>query len=241
MTGAFLSSEWTLEVMHVTTSQALVAIAVSWLFIGVALSLAMGRRGHQGFGWGVTGTVLGPLAVLFALDAVHQERREIPRRLAPGRPGGGSIDVVVGIDGSAESRAALVEVIGLLGSRLGRLTLATVIPFDGPSGADRLAEAELDRQARVVGAVPELELLHGRPADALGHFARDGRYHLLVIGTRGYGLSKAVLGSTARQLARRSPVPILIGNPEATSRFVDPHDVPTGRQGMLIAGNKSST
>ena len=52
-------------------------------------------------------------------------------------------------------------------------------------------------------------ILSGRPADALTEFAlRDG-YELLVVGRRGRGASKAILGSTAAQLAS-APIPVLV-------------------------------
>jgi nucleotide-binding universal stress UspA family protein len=52
-------------------------------------------------------------------------------------------------------------------------------------------------------------ILSGRPADALTeHALRDG-YQLLVVGRRGRGASKAILGSTAAQLAS-APIPVLV-------------------------------
>jgi nucleotide-binding universal stress UspA family protein len=52
-------------------------------------------------------------------------------------------------------------------------------------------------------------ILSGRPADALSeHALRDG-YQLLVVGRRGRGASKTILGSTAEKLAS-APIPVLI-------------------------------
>lgn len=46
-----------------------VAIGAVWMGIGVVLAVVMGRRGHSSFGWLVLGAVLGPLAVVLAIDA----------------------------------------------------------------------------------------------------------------------------------------------------------------------------
>ncbi|HEV8627025.1 MAG TPA: hypothetical protein VG034_21480 [Acidimicrobiia bacterium] len=42
-------------------------VAVSWLAIGLTLSLVMGRRGHDAFTWLVLGTLFGPLGASKAL------------------------------------------------------------------------------------------------------------------------------------------------------------------------------
>lgn len=81
----------------------------------------------------------------------------------------------------------------------------------GRRGHRRRAVAELARQARLCG-IPGAgqELLCGPPAEALSEFARAGGYQLLVVGGRGRGLSKAVLGSTASALAASCSVPTMI-------------------------------
>lgn len=188
-----------------------IVIAAVWLGIGVVLSIVMGRRGHISVGWGALGAMLGPLAVVAALGTARHETEEGPSVIVPAAPGGGPVDVVVGIDGSTECRSALERIIALLGPRLGRLCLATVVPYEDVPDHERRALAELDRHARLSGVLGAgEELLHGPPAKALGDFALAGGYQLLVIGSRGNGLSKAVLGSTASALAVDCPVPAMI-------------------------------
>src|SRR5690348_5187902 len=99
----------------------------------------MGRRGHDSFGWLVLGTVLGPLGVILAIAARSDEKLDPARlRLGPRAiPASGTIDVLVGYDGSAESLAALQTVPALLGDRLGRLTVATVVPYDQVRESER--------------------------------------------------------------------------------------------------------
>jgi nucleotide-binding universal stress UspA family protein len=120
------------------------------------------------------------------------------------------VDVLVGFDGSSDSAEALAAATALLGTRIGRLTLATVIPFDSGSDRRHAAWSELEKRGAAVPGGPKLELLHGRPAPALLEHAAAGGYDLLVIGTRGVGLSKAFLGSTAVDVAEWAKMPVLL-------------------------------
>ena len=186
-------------------------VAVSWLTTGLTLSLYMGRRGHDAFSWLVLGTLFGPLGAIFAAEARAEEGSRKVELVIPGKPcGAGPIDVLVGIDGSPESRAALDAVTELLGPRLGRMALATVVPYDAGVETYRTARAALEELGETVPGGPQLELLHGRAAAALLERTVDGGYDLLVIGTRGSGASKVVLGSTAVDVAQSSKVPVLL-------------------------------
>lgn len=196
------------------------AILVIWLAIGLALSLVMGRRGHAPFGWFLVGTALGPLAVVLALTSRHPDELR-PRQPAATAASGGSgpIDALVGYDGSPEATAALDAVVGLLGSRLGRLTVATVIPYQAPVGEEKSAVAALEAVCSPAHrSAAELEVLRGLPSEALGQRAVEGGYQLLAVGTRGVGIAKAVFGSTASGLARAGKVPVLMVGAEAPSR-----------------------
>jgi nucleotide-binding universal stress UspA family protein len=198
------------EVVAVSYGTFVAVVAVGWLSVGLTLSLVMGRRGHDAFSWLILGTLFGPLGAIFALEARSQERLR-PELVAPRRSSGpGPIDVLVGIDGSPESRAALLAATSLLGPRLGRLTLATVIPFDCGFDRERSAKAILEHQGDALGGGARLELLHGRPAPVLLERATGDGYDLLVVGTRGAGASKAVLGSTAVDVAESAKVPVLL-------------------------------
>src|SRR5512133_333163 len=178
--------------MSATTG--LLALAATWVGIGVLLALAMGRRGHDPFAWWLLGTLLGPLALPLAV-AAQQRRLDWAWLVRAGRPGRGPVDVLVGLDGSGEATPAQAR-----------------------------ARAELERQARLVQLrlsaghhgpddgrrVPRLVLLTGHPAQALSRLAAEGGYDLLVVGSRGAGLSKVLLGSTATTLAAHTKVPVLV-------------------------------
>lgn len=191
-----------------------IAIAAGWLAVGLVLSIVMGRRGHSGFEWLVLGTLLGPFALVLAFEAGRHDERLEPARLPGGlraAEGHGPVDVLVGYDGSPESAAALQAAVGLLGLRIGRLTVATVVPYGDIPESEREAQEELRRlAARTPGHEPELEVLHGHPSNALREFATAGGYELIAVGTRGAGITRAIVGSAATELARDSKIPVLL-------------------------------
>lgn len=205
-------------------------LMATFVCIGFVLAIVMGRLGHSPFAWGLAGLVLGPIALLLALVAAR-DQQTWSRLVAAGVAGSGPVDVLVGIDGSPESAAATTAALGLLGNRVGRLTLVAVSELDasvaGRQEQQRLRH-ELERQAEAVrlwlrehrqheqgsrGAqpvVPELVLRSGQPAAVLDRIAAEDGYGLLVVGARGAGLSSVVLGSVATRLAARASVPVLV-------------------------------
>lgn len=198
-----------------SSEELFVIVALAWALLGVSMALAMGRRGHQPFMWLVLGIVFGPLVLPLGMMTLRHDEPGMVERLSQGRPGTGSVDVLVGIDGSAHAEKALRRVIELLGSRLGRLTLAAVLDYDVAAGS-RLAEdheqarGDLVHAANATSLRPETVLLSGRPGEALRKYALEQGYEVIVVGRRGHGASRVLLGSVASELARGGEVPALI-------------------------------
>ena len=65
---------------------ALVLVISAWIAIGVVLSVLMGRRGHNAFGWLIIGVFLGPLSIPLAVASARHESRPV----RPGLTGLGS-------------------------------------------------------------------------------------------------------------------------------------------------------
>lgn len=197
------------------TEVLLIGLAV-WLTIGTTLAVLMGRRGHSPFEWFLIGAVLGPIALPLAWGRISSEPAAPNREIVDAVPGSGTgpVDVLVGIDGSPESETALRTAVEILGPRMGRLTLVGVSEFgygNPQVEADTKGALEtLQGMAASAGvAHVGITILSGKPSEALPEYAlRDG-YQLLVVGRRGRGASKAILGSTAAQLAS-APLPVLI-------------------------------
>ncbi|MDQ2826576.1 MAG: universal stress protein [Actinomycetota bacterium] len=198
------------------TYVAVFSVGGLWLAIGVLLGVAMGHPGHSGLSWLVLGTLLGPLAVVLALDSRRHDGALNPVLLTQAMIDhrAGCVDVLAGYDGSPESLAAIGAAADLLDPRLGRLTVTTVVPFDGGAEEEPRATAALrglvGRAGRAGGLVPECTVLHGRPAEALRDWATHERYEMIAVGTRGAGFSKRILGSATSELARGSKVPVLL-------------------------------
>lgn len=199
----------------VNASQIFIVVALAWGLLGVSTALVMGRRGHQPFMWLMLGIVFGPLVLPLAVNALLHDRPGLFERLSGGRSGTGSVDVLAGTDGSPEAESACRSAIHMLGSRLGRLTLAAVVDYDVAVGSglaeeDERAKAGLMRTAHATGLRPEAILLSGRPAEVLRKYAVEQGYDLIVVGRRGHGASRLLLGSVADALARGGEVPVLI-------------------------------
>lgn len=212
------------------TATAFIVLGV-WVLIGVLTAFAMARRGHSAFSWGLLGAVFGPLVIPLVIEAIAEERDREPRVLHAGARATGSLSVLVGIDGSEESVAALDAAVILFGPRLRRITLAEVVSYEAaggtPSEVRDEAAAELERLADSVRTLdPDTLLLAGRPAEALVEATVGGGYHVLVVGSRGRGAAKALLGSVARQLA---------GNPRIAVLIVGRDAVPTDTSAPMVS------
>jgi nucleotide-binding universal stress UspA family protein len=218
-----------------------ILVGVVWVAIGVVLSVVMRRKGHLGFGWLAVGVLMGPMAVVFALDTLRREPEAVQEIVAHGTPHPGTTDVLIGVDGSPESGTAVEAALRLFRPTLGRITLATVIDLDEMPGSEseRRARAMLAGEAARVRArepaselfratrfQPELLVLRGSPAKVLSEAAATGGYEVLVVGRRGAGLAKTLLGSVARTLAGGCPVPALIVTPQS-----EPHPGETSGSG----------
>ncbi len=197
---------------------ALFLAAAVWVAIGLVCGFVMGRRGHAPYTWVLLGAVLGPLVVPLAFATRLRQEPVVVAAPAPRREHAG-LDIVVGVDGSADATGALMTAVALFGRVLDRLTIAIVVEYDlagagAPTGARRHAEAILEHDARRTAGVlhrePETVVLQGRPADALASFARDGGYDLIVVGPRGQGASRLLFGSVASTFARGVGVPVAI-------------------------------
>jgi nucleotide-binding universal stress UspA family protein len=183
-----------------------------------AASARMLVVGHRGLG-GFTGLLVGSVGVTVSAHA------PCPVAVVRGNPDPGG-RVVVGVDGSPESRLALVTAFEEADRRCARLRAvhAWVIPLRPEGGArDResvLARGEregrqlAEREASQAGAgFPNVAFdvtVGDRSAGAeLVDASRDAQ--LVVVGSRGVGGFRGlVLGSTAHALLHHAACPVLV-------------------------------
>lgn len=134
--------------------------------------------------------------------------------------------IVVGLDGSHESRLALEDAVELAGRSGATLKLVAVAQEPaivygkgaGMGGYQELKEA-VEEQKReqldeALGSIPkgvtaEASLVVGEPEEKLAQAASGGS--LLILGSRTYGpLRRVLLGSVSTALMRTAPCPVLV-------------------------------
>ncbi len=136
--------------------------------------------------------------------------------------------ILVGVDGSNESRNAArlaEEIARATGSQL---IIASAVPPVIPTEVAPELVVQLEQwwrkehdQANAIvkkaassigpGIVVETMVIDGAPAVALAEFARAGDVELVVVGHRGRNaVARALLGSVADRLVQISPKPVLV-------------------------------
>jgi nucleotide-binding universal stress UspA family protein len=137
--------------------------------------------------------------------------------------------VVVGFDASQDSMAAL-EAAREQAGEAGQLIVvhAYGVPpeFLGWAEYDQLVSArqlearrlldELERDhADSLGDTYEIDLIGGPPAQALVDVARARHADLIVVGSRGLGAVRGMLGSVSQRLLQLTDTPVLVIPPAA--------------------------
>jgi nucleotide-binding universal stress UspA family protein len=134
--------------------------------------------------------------------------------------------ILVGIDGSPESRTAAERAADLAAATSAQLVLAYVVSLPvqlapEPSYLERLGSAERE-QARTLldevasafrerGLAVDTVMPSGSPAETLANMASQPDVDLVVVGHRGRGaISRVLLGSVADRLMQTSPKPVLL-------------------------------
>ncbi len=124
--------------------------------------------------------------------------------------------ILTALDGSKTSESILPYLETLLASQDADVTLVKVIPT---ASAAKIHEGTvyLNKVAaglRTKGAVVDVHVLTGKPAQTLVDMAVRGGFNLIVMCTRGKtGLKRLLMGSVAEEVLRISPVPVLIVQP----------------------------
>ena len=129
--------------------------------------------------------------------------------------------LVVGYDGSDASRKALEYAASRVnGGRL--FVVAAVVPppeWMGSPGWQQIVDEEHERGTQLldeaVGQLPETvnystELLEGPAADAIVNVAKAREADAIVVGSRGLGRVRAVLGSVSHDVLHIADCPVVV-------------------------------
>ena len=135
-------------------------------------------------------------------------------------------NILVSVDASRHSDAALTEAIDLAQSGNARLTILTAVTkatnwTPTAAAAAGALGPELEREAaetlsravdRVPASIPVTKILTHEPIrSALSKQLETGKYDLLVMGSRGRGaLAASLLGSVSHYALNHGQVPVLI-------------------------------
>jgi nucleotide-binding universal stress UspA family protein len=138
-------------------------------------------------------------------------------------------NMLVPVDGSGPSDAAIGLAVKVAGDEGAKITFAHVVEvaklasMAAPSSIDpsfavdaaRRAGQEILDQAKARAQKAKLTimtvLLEGDAVSALVDLAADRKFDLIVVGSHGRsGIRRALLGSVAEGILRRSPVPVLV-------------------------------
>ena len=123
--------------------------------------------------------------------------------------------ILVGIDGSEHSKRALAEAIKIGKKFEAEITVVNVFYPTPTPPAHEFSHRLLD-EAKVVLEDEKVKydlvsVTGTNPSKVITDMARDGKFDLVVIGSRGVGAAHAlVLGSVCNRISCESPVNVLI-------------------------------
>jgi nucleotide-binding universal stress UspA family protein len=197
-----------------------VLVLVTWVALGVAAVVFLGRHGRRSRAWYVIGVALGPILVPIAVELAQRDGVLLARTVDHDERQAARMTALAAVDGSQESADALADAVRVLAPKGARFILLTVIDPDLEGDADARKRAETlvaDRASTLPpGALPPvLEVASGEPARVILDRAAADHVDLVVVGRRGRGVSEMLLGSVADQVVRRSPRPVLLGTAPA--------------------------
>jgi nucleotide-binding universal stress UspA family protein len=143
--------------------------------------------------------------------------------------------VVVGYDGSPASQAALARAADRAGAD-GKVYVvhAYALPTDWVAGPpyQELLDIQLDRARNLMarleeesgadlgGVSWEPEVIGDAPARAIAHVAATRDADEIVLGTRGFGRARALLGSVAHEVIHLAECPVTVIPERAVERAV---------------------
>lgn len=229
-----------------------VVVLIIWVSLGIfAVLVFLARHGRGSGYWYLVGAALGPILLPIAAELGPTGGQVLRRRAA--EPGSESLGVtemdvgttiLVALDGSLESDHAAQEAAKVLAGSTTKVILVTVLDPDDAE-AERQAEADEMLQRRAAwftrSPTPVCEVDRGDPAPMILDRAAAHQADMLVLGRRGRGLSRRLLGSVTDQLVRRSPYTIMLSTSAAAhaastrehhSRADEPAAPPRGQNGV---------
>ncbi len=201
------------------------AVLLGWAVVVITSMLAasyLARRwGRDPFGWALLSAALGPIA-LVALAGTRQADLVRPQpfeRQPDGRATGGE-RILLAVDGSPVGARLARHVVDLHRADVAPVLLV-VLPHEDfeHGGAESKAEhdAKIDAATsgaaailRTAGLAPAIIVGYGIPGEEIVRCADEQRAAAIVVGRRGAGVSRALLGSVSDYVVHHAKQPVAV-------------------------------
>lgn len=203
----------------------LLEILVPWLLLVLVTMIVVTyfalRWGRDPFGWLLLSAAMGPIALVALVGTRHRDLEVGRRPAAPGLPKRhGTSRIVVGSDGSAVGPRIAEHIVRDFGD-LAEVVLVCVLPPEAEPRGNEQGRKELDaRAAHMTGSVlavletagvpARTAVAFGRPGEEIVRIADQEQADLLIVGRRGAGLSRALLGSVSEHVVKHATRPVLV-------------------------------
>lgn len=178
------------------------------------------RWGRDPFGWALLAATMGPIAVVGLVGTRQSDvRSPTPFETVPAGPG--AAPLLAACDGAAAS-ARIARYVAAMHRPGADVVLLTVLPHEARPGAEwagapdehrRRVDAATAEPARILneaGMRPRVAVGYGSPAEEILRCAAEERAEAIVVGRRGAGLTKALLGSVSDRVVREAKVPVVV-------------------------------
>jgi nucleotide-binding universal stress UspA family protein len=202
----------------------IVVAALVWAGIVIASMLVASwlalRWGRDPFGWALLAAVLGPIA-LIGLVGAHQSDTARPEPFEhAGARRAGTEELLAAVDGSPSS-VRVARYIAESHPHATEVALLAVLPHEARPSASGAAQEEHQRQVDAVtsearkiieaaGVPVRIVVGYGVPGETIVRAADEEHANVIVIGRKGAGLTKALLGSTSDYVVKHARQPVLV-------------------------------
>jgi nucleotide-binding universal stress UspA family protein len=184
------------------------------------------RWGRDPFGFALLAAVLRPIAIV-ALVGSRQSDRSRPHRFEPRDSGhrverAGQRSVLLPVDGS-QSAARAAAAIPTLGLRDIEAIVLTVLPREAEPRADASPQQQQEHQREIdrstgdavkvlkSAGVPHRVLVgYGKPGEEIVEAASEQGAEMIIVGRKGAGLTKSLLGSVSDHVVKHASVPVVV-------------------------------
>ena len=197
-------------------------VLAAWLAIVLVSMLVVAylarRWGHDPFGFLYLTAILGPVALVALVGTRHREQG-IAASVAPTRTGSDRPFVIIACDGSDSGRMAAEYVARNHGENADIVLLIVEgreaeprTPAEAPQQKIRIdrLKAPAETALRDAGLSAQTVVLYGSPGEEIVRYADREKASIVVLGRRGAGLSRALLGSVSDYVVKNANQPVAI-------------------------------